>query len=276
MEATVEPGEGEQIGGPTAVTIKATGDETNGSFYLGEVVAGPGFPGPPPHVHERLHDMFYVLDGTLTVRLGDETIEFRRAVSSACRPAWSTPSAIPVGLRFASSTSTRPQAGSSTCGISRRRWPRGRRARRRSARSRRATTSRSCETVARRGRESLRDPGRGDGGRRSAPLAIAGGCATSTIREAPRTAQPGPRRAEVSGGQGQLTAPADSGPPAGRVRGRSTRASPTRGDPLVTPGWQRRRCGGNPKSRSGVRVLRMGRVGFEPSTLGLRVPCSTN
>lgn len=68
MDATVHlPGEGEQIGGPTAVTIKATGDETNGSFYLGEAVVQPGFPGPPPHLRERLHDMFYVLDGTLTL-----------------------------------------------------------------------------------------------------------------------------------------------------------------------------------------------------------------
>ena len=33
----------------------------------------PGFAGPPPHVHERLHDMFYVLEGTLTMRLGDDT-----------------------------------------------------------------------------------------------------------------------------------------------------------------------------------------------------------
>jgi quercetin dioxygenase-like cupin family protein len=76
MEATVHrPGEGEQIGGPTTVTIKVTGEETDGSFYLGEVVAEPGFPGPPRHVHEHLHDMFYVLDRTLTVRLGDETTE---------------------------------------------------------------------------------------------------------------------------------------------------------------------------------------------------------
>jgi quercetin dioxygenase-like cupin family protein len=79
------PGEGEQIGGPTAVTIKATGEETNGSFYLGEVVVAPGFPGPPPHVHERLHDMFYVLDGTLTMRLGDEATELREG-SFVCVP----------------------------------------------------------------------------------------------------------------------------------------------------------------------------------------------
>src|SRR5215210_3595805 len=76
MEPTVHrPGEGERIGGPTMVTIKATGAETNDSFYLGEAVVEPGFPGPPPHVHDRLYDMFYVLDGALTMRLGDETTE---------------------------------------------------------------------------------------------------------------------------------------------------------------------------------------------------------
>jgi len=86
MEATVHlPGEGEQIGGPTTVTIKATGEETGDSFYLGEAVAAPGFPGPPAHVHERLHDMFYVLDGTLTMRLGEKKIELA-AGSFVCVP----------------------------------------------------------------------------------------------------------------------------------------------------------------------------------------------
>jgi mannose-6-phosphate isomerase-like protein (cupin superfamily) len=86
MEATVHrPGEGERIGGPSAVTIKATGVETNDSFYLGEVVVEPGFAGPPPHVHERVHDMFYVLDGTLRMRLGDETTELP-AGSFVCVP----------------------------------------------------------------------------------------------------------------------------------------------------------------------------------------------
>jgi quercetin dioxygenase-like cupin family protein len=86
MEATVHrPGEGEKIGGPTTVTIKATGKETNDSFYLGEGVFEPGFPGPPPHRHRRLHDMFYVLDGTLTMRLGDETLELKPG-SFVCVP----------------------------------------------------------------------------------------------------------------------------------------------------------------------------------------------
>ncbi len=74
MRAVVHlAGGGEQIGGPSSVTIKATSEDTGGSFYLGEVVIAPGFAGPPPHVHERLHDMFYVLEGTLTMRVGDET-----------------------------------------------------------------------------------------------------------------------------------------------------------------------------------------------------------
>ena len=77
MEAVVHlPGEGEKIGGPSSsVTIKASGKDTAGSFYLGEGVIAPGFVGPPPHVHEQLHDMFYVLEGTLTVRLGENIMD---------------------------------------------------------------------------------------------------------------------------------------------------------------------------------------------------------
>jgi mannose-6-phosphate isomerase-like protein (cupin superfamily) len=76
MDAVIHrPGEGEHVGGATGVTIKATGADTAGSFYLGEAVIAPGFPGPPPHVHERLHDMFYVLEGALALRLGEETVE---------------------------------------------------------------------------------------------------------------------------------------------------------------------------------------------------------
>jgi mannose-6-phosphate isomerase-like protein (cupin superfamily) len=69
----LKAGEGERVAmGPASVAIKATGDDTSGTFYLGEAVIPPGFEGPPPHVHEKLHDMFFVMDGTLTMRLGDE------------------------------------------------------------------------------------------------------------------------------------------------------------------------------------------------------------
>jgi len=86
MAATVHrPGEFEKIGRPTTETIKATGEETKDSFYLGEVVIEPGFPGPPAHRHKRVHDMFYVLDGSLTMRLGDETLELEPG-SFVCVP----------------------------------------------------------------------------------------------------------------------------------------------------------------------------------------------
>ena len=103
MEATVyRRGEGEQIGGPTTVTIKATGEQTDGSFYLGEVELQPGFPGPPPHRHRRLHDMFYVLEGSLTMRVGDESLELEPG-GFVCVPpgvvhTFSNPSDAPVRM----------------------------------------------------------------------------------------------------------------------------------------------------------------------------------
>jgi mannose-6-phosphate isomerase-like protein (cupin superfamily) len=101
MKVTVHrPGEGEMIGGATTVTIKATGEDTSGSFYLGESLIEPGFPGPPRHRHKRLHDMFYVLDGTLTMLVGDETLELEPG-SFVCVPpglvhTFSNPSDAPV------------------------------------------------------------------------------------------------------------------------------------------------------------------------------------
>jgi quercetin dioxygenase-like cupin family protein len=71
------PGEGERLaGGPgTELLLKATGDDTGGTFFMSETTIPPGFAGPVPHRHKQLHDMFYVLEGTLTVRSGDELHE---------------------------------------------------------------------------------------------------------------------------------------------------------------------------------------------------------
>jgi quercetin dioxygenase-like cupin family protein len=87
MDAVVHlPGEGEgHSAGSSEILIKATGDETGGTFFLSEATIAPGFPGPPPHRHERLVDMFYVLEGVLTVRLGEETHQLE-AGSFVCVP----------------------------------------------------------------------------------------------------------------------------------------------------------------------------------------------
>jgi quercetin dioxygenase-like cupin family protein len=69
-------GEGElHAAGDARIAIKATGDATGETFFLSETTVEPGFRGPPPHSHRQLHDLFYVLDGTLTFRLGEETVE---------------------------------------------------------------------------------------------------------------------------------------------------------------------------------------------------------
>jgi mannose-6-phosphate isomerase-like protein (cupin superfamily) len=70
-------GEGELhvLGPSSSVTIKATADATAGRFFLSECVLAPGLAGPPPHVHVELVDSFYVLEGTLTIIAGQDTVE---------------------------------------------------------------------------------------------------------------------------------------------------------------------------------------------------------
>ena len=55
--------------------FKAGAGDALGSVAVVEIELAAGATGPPPHSHERLTDSFYVLDGTLTVLLGDERHE---------------------------------------------------------------------------------------------------------------------------------------------------------------------------------------------------------
>jgi quercetin dioxygenase-like cupin family protein len=67
------PGEGDAIWFLNSrMTVKATGRETGGGFGLTETVVPPGF-SPPTHIHHREDESFYVLEGELTIRCGDET-----------------------------------------------------------------------------------------------------------------------------------------------------------------------------------------------------------
>jgi quercetin dioxygenase-like cupin family protein len=54
------------------VTVLATAEQTAGSFGLMESVFARGAE-PPPHVHHREDESFFVLGGDLTVRVGDDT-----------------------------------------------------------------------------------------------------------------------------------------------------------------------------------------------------------
>jgi mannose-6-phosphate isomerase-like protein (cupin superfamily) len=67
------PGEGDSLdAGPSRALFKAEVSDGEGTFSLTETTLAGGFPGPLPHRHTRMVDSFYVLEGTLTVRVEDE------------------------------------------------------------------------------------------------------------------------------------------------------------------------------------------------------------
>ncbi|QDU38080.1 Quercetin 2,3-dioxygenase [Maioricimonas rarisocia] len=51
----------------------ATGAETDGRYALWEAIVPPGG-GPPPHTHSREVEFFQILEGEVTLLVGDETI----------------------------------------------------------------------------------------------------------------------------------------------------------------------------------------------------------
>jgi quercetin dioxygenase-like cupin family protein len=54
--------------------IKGTAASTNGQLAIVEVTEPPGAEAPL-HVHHREDEAFYVLDGSVTITVGDKTIE---------------------------------------------------------------------------------------------------------------------------------------------------------------------------------------------------------
>ena len=55
-------------------TYKAVGEQTGGAYGLVETAVPAGSSGPPPHIHPGGDEAFYVLDGEVTVLIGDRTI----------------------------------------------------------------------------------------------------------------------------------------------------------------------------------------------------------
>jgi mannose-6-phosphate isomerase-like protein (cupin superfamily) len=51
----------------------ATGDDTNGKYAMWEAIVPPGG-GPPPHVHSREEEGFYILEGEIILQIGDERV----------------------------------------------------------------------------------------------------------------------------------------------------------------------------------------------------------
>lgn len=64
--ATVESPAGE------SVVVRASGKESGGSYDLGELTIPPGPGVTPMHIHHEMDEAMYVLEGELTVQLGDD------------------------------------------------------------------------------------------------------------------------------------------------------------------------------------------------------------
>jgi mannose-6-phosphate isomerase-like protein (cupin superfamily) len=55
------------------LTFKAVSEDTNGQYTLFELRVDPEI-GPPPHIHHREDEAFYIQEGELEFQLGDQTI----------------------------------------------------------------------------------------------------------------------------------------------------------------------------------------------------------
>ena len=54
-------------------TFLVTGEESGGAYFALEALVPPGG-GPPPHIHTREDETFYILDGEIEILLGDRTV----------------------------------------------------------------------------------------------------------------------------------------------------------------------------------------------------------
>jgi uncharacterized cupin superfamily protein len=54
-------------------TVKASGEDTGGAFALIEVLVPPQS-GPPPHVHSREDEAFYILEGEFEVHINEQRV----------------------------------------------------------------------------------------------------------------------------------------------------------------------------------------------------------
>ncbi len=71
----LHPGEGRTLSllGAT-IGAKVTGADTDGAWSLVEYTAPPHFAGPAPHGHRQTDEAFYILEGTPTFQLGEDTM----------------------------------------------------------------------------------------------------------------------------------------------------------------------------------------------------------
>lgn len=58
-----------------SLLVKTSSAQSEGQWFVLEYTAPPNFSGPPPHYHKVMTEIFYVLEGRLTFRVGEQTRE---------------------------------------------------------------------------------------------------------------------------------------------------------------------------------------------------------
>ena len=67
-----KPGEGRTIGVVGDIyRFLATGEDTDGKYAMWEAIVPPGG-GPPPHIHSREEEAFYILEGEITFQINGQ------------------------------------------------------------------------------------------------------------------------------------------------------------------------------------------------------------
>lgn len=84
----------------TTMRLIATASRTGGRYTVIEQVTPPGW-GPPRHIHSREDEIFYVLEGSYELHVGDE----RRTISASASAI--LPCNVPHGFRNVASTPSR-------------------------------------------------------------------------------------------------------------------------------------------------------------------------
>lgn len=73
-ELLMKPGQGTSLSiVGDIVTLKAVSEDTNGQYTLFELQVDPDV-GPPPHIHHREDEAFYIQEGELEFQLGNQTV----------------------------------------------------------------------------------------------------------------------------------------------------------------------------------------------------------
>jgi mannose-6-phosphate isomerase-like protein (cupin superfamily) len=72
----VGPDDGKALPNPIGgrMMLKVRDGDTGGSFSVHDNIIPAGSPGPLPHLHRNNEETFYVLEGELTVRVGERSI----------------------------------------------------------------------------------------------------------------------------------------------------------------------------------------------------------